>query len=204
MIELYWAYQDYKGLMNFINKILVNLAKGLKIKDLTYQGKKIKFAGKWPIITYADALKRYGNVDIKKLKPEEMDEAFKKFVRPKIINPTFVINHPKAISPLAKSLPDDPNLTERFQLLVAGFELVNGFSELNDPVDQRERMEEQEKMHRAGNLEASRLDEDFLEALEYGMPPTAGLGIGIDRLAALLTDSHAVKEVMFFPTLRPK
>ena len=204
MIELYWAYQDYWGLMKFTNKLLVSLARKLKIKNLIYQGQKINFLGHWAIITYADALKQYGNVDIKKLKTEEIDEAFKKFVRPKIINPTFVINHPKAISPLAKSLPDDPSLTERFQLLVAGFELVNGFSELNDPIDQRERMEKQGKMRKAGNLEASRLDEDFLEALEYGMPPTAGLGIGIDRLAALLTDSHAVKEIMFFPTIRPK
>ena len=133
-----------------------------------------------------------------------MDELFKKDVRPNLIQPTFVVRYPKAISPLAKSCPDDPNFTERFQLIAAGMELINGFSELNDPTDQRERMEKQERMHRAGNQEASRLDEDFLEALEYGMPPAAGLGIGIDRLAALLTNAPSLKEIIIFPTLRLK
>ncbi|PJB98980.1 MAG: lysine--tRNA ligase, partial [Candidatus Nealsonbacteria bacterium CG_4_9_14_0_8_um_filter_36_17] len=106
--------------------------------------------------------------------------------------------------PFAKPVEDNPDLTERFQLIVDGMEIVNGFSELNDPIDQRQRMEEQERKYRSGNQEASRLDEDFLEALEYGMPPAAGWGIGIDRLVALVTKSHNIKEVIAFPTLKPK
>jgi lysyl-tRNA synthetase class 2 len=204
MIELYWAYQNYEGLMAFINKWLNNLIKTLKIKEVIHSGKKIKFSGNWQKINYQDALKYYAKVDIKKLKTGEIDEIFKKVVRPKIINPTFIIKYPKVISPLAKSCVDDSEFTERFQLLVAGMELVNGFSELNDPEDQRKRMMEQEEMYRSGNLEASRFDEDFIEALEYGMPPTAGLGMGIDRLVAILSGNHTVKEAMFFPTLKPK
>lgn len=133
-----------------------------------------------------------------------MDEIFKKQVRPKIIQPTFVIDLPKSLSPLSKTLKNNSNLTERFQLIIAGMEIINGFSELNDPFDQRERLEEQERKFRAGNLEASRLDEDFLLALEYGMPPAAGLGLGIDRLVALFTDSHSIREIITFPALRKK
>ncbi len=187
MLELYWAYQDWKGLMKFVEKLL-----------------KKFLAGRWGKITFSEALKKYAKTDVKKLAAEKLDEIFKKEVRPKIIKPTFITHFPKSISPLAKSCPDNPELTERFQLIVDGTEIVNGFSELNDPIEQRKRMEEQEKLYRAGDPEASRLDEDFLEALEYGMPPAAGLGIGIDRLAALITKSHNIKEVIIFPTLRPK
>jgi len=112
--------------------------------------------------------------------------------------------YPKSISPLAKSCPENPELTERFQLIIDGMEVVNGFSELNNPIDQRERMEEQEKARQRGDEESPRLDNDFLEALEYGMPPAAGLGVGIDRLVSLITKSHNLKEVIIFPTLRPK
>lgn len=188
MLELYWAYQDWDGLMKFTEKIL----------------KKFIKRGKWQKITYSEALKKYAKKDLKKLKTEEIDEVFKKEVRPKLEKPTFVTHYPKSISPLAKSCADNPELTERFQLIVDGMEVVNGFTELNDPIDQRERMEEQEKNYRKGDKEASRLDEDFLEALEYGMPPAAGFGIGIDRLAALVTKSNNIKEVIIFPTLKPK
>jgi len=134
-----------------------------------------------------------------------LDQAYKKFVRPTIVQPTFLINHPVSLSPLAKRRAENPEQTERFQLVVGnGIELVNGFSELNDPNDQRARFEEQERLREAGDDEAQRLDDDFLEALEYGMPPAAGLGLGIDRLAALFTNSHSLKEVIFFPTMRPK
>ena len=187
MLELYWAYQDYEGLMKFSEKMLKKIIPG------TYHR-----------ITYAKAFKKYAGKDLSEIKPQDIDEVFKKEVRPKIIQPTFLVEYPKVISPLAKSLRNEPTLTERFQLIVAGMEVVNGFSELNDPVDQRERMELQEKEYRAGNPEASRLDEDFLEALEYGMPPAAGLGIGIDRLVVLATKSHALKDVILFPTMRPK
>lgn len=204
MLELYWAYQDYKGLMEFTKKWLIQLLNELNINELSHDGQKIDFRKEWQVITYEEAIKKYSGKNLKDLNVEEMDELFKKTARPKLIQPTFVIRYPKAISPLAKSCEDDSYFTERFQLVIGGTELINGFSELNDPTDQRERMQEQEKLYRSGNEEASRLDEDFIEALEYGMPPAAGLGMGIDRLATLLTNSHAVKEVIIFPTLRPK
>ena len=208
MLELYWAYEDWQGLMKFTEKLLKRAIVDVEKSDVpnidvnfrTSDFRKLK----WPVITFEAAFKKYAKKNLKKLNPEEIDEVFKKEVRPKIIKPTFIIRYPKAISPLAKSCEDDPNFTERFQLIVDGMEIVNGFSELNDPIDQRQRMEEQERKYRAGNKEASRLDEDFLEALEYGMPPAAGLGIGIDRLVALVTKSHNIKEVIAFPTLKPK
>ena len=202
MLELYWAYQDWEELMKFTEKILKKAVAGAKIKN--NRAKYFAKNKKWPKITYIDSFKKYTKIDINKIKVKEIDEIFKKEVRPKINEPIFITHYPKSISPLAKSCADNSSLTERFQLIIDGMEIVNGFSELNDPIDQRKRMEEQEKMYRAGDQEASRLDEDFLEALEYGMPPAAGLGIGIDRFIALLTDSDNIKEVIIFPTLRPK
>ena len=202
MLELYWAYQEWEGLMEFTEKILKKAVAGVKIKN--NKSKYFIKSKKWPKITYADSFKKYAKIEIDKIKIKDIDEIFKKEVRPKINEPIFITHYPKQISPLAKSYSGNPLLTERFQLIIDGTEVVNGFSELNDPIDQRERMEEQEKMHRAGDQEASRLDEDFLEALEYGMPPAAGLGIGIDRLMVLLTDSDNIKEVIIFPTLKPK
>lgn len=187
IFELYWAYQDWEGLMKFTEKLL-----------------KKFLPGKWQKMTYQEAIKKYAKKDARKLKKEEIDEVFKKEVRPNLIKPIFITHYPKSISPFAKTCADNPELTERFQLIAEGMEIVNGFSELNDPVDQRQRMEEQEKMYRGGNLETSRLDEDFLEALEYGMPPAAGWGIGVDRLVSLATKSHSLKETIIFPTLRPK
>ncbi|TSC96718.1 MAG: Lysyl-tRNA synthetase (class II) [Parcubacteria group bacterium Athens0714_26] len=204
MMELYWAYQDYETLMNASQKWLQELLSRLDIKNITHEGVKLNFFSKWPRLNYEDLIEKYSDKKLENLKPEEIDEIFKKSVRPHIIEPTFVVRYPKTISPLAKSCADDPNFTERFQLIAGGTELINGFSELNDPEDQRSRMEEQEKQFRAGNEESSRLDEDFLEALEYGMPPAAGLGIGIDRLVSLLTGTHTVKEIIIFPTMRPK
>lgn len=204
MLELYWAYQDYLGLMCALQGWLMKLVDKLGLNTITYNREKINLVGKWQTITYEEAIKKYSGKNLKDLSIEEIDEIFKKTARPSLIQPTFVVRYPKAISPLAKSCPDDPEFTERFQLIVGGTELVNGFSELNDPADQRKRMEEQENLYRAGNEDASRLDEDFLEALEYGMPPAAGLGIGIDRLAALLTNTHSVKDIIVFPTLKPK
>ncbi len=204
MMELYWAYQNYEGLMKATEQWLKLLIKNLGIKQVMADGKKIKFQSRWQTITFEDTVKKYSPRDIKKLHTPEIDDVFKKKIRPHFINPVFVIDHPKEISPLAKPKEDSPQFVERFQLVIGGKELVNGFSELNDPIDQRERMEEQERMHRAGDKEASRFDEDFLEALEYGMPPAAGLGIGIDRLAALITDTRAIRDTITFTTLRPK
>jgi lysyl-tRNA synthetase class 2 len=185
ILELYWAYQNYEGLMKFTEKLL-----------------KPYFPGKWDKITFAESLKKFTGADFKKIKLEAADDIFKREVRPKLINPTWVTEYPKAISPLAKSYPDKPEWTERFQLIVKGMEVVNAFSELNDPQEQEIRMKEQEEKYRAGNKEASRLDEDFIEALKYGMPPAAGLGIGIDRLVALATNADSVKEIIAFPTLK--
>ncbi len=135
---------------------------------------------------------------------EVADEIYKKYVLPQIWQPTFIINHPLGSFPLAKAQENNPSKLANFQLIVAGWELINAFSELNDPIEQRRRFEEQEKIFKQGFEKAQRMDEDFLMALEYGMPPAAGFGVGIDRLVALLTDSHSLREVILFPTMRPK
>ncbi|MFH2136063.1 MAG: lysine--tRNA ligase [Patescibacteria group bacterium] len=227
-IELYRAYADYNDLIKMMEKFFVYLMKktnGGEMK-VVYEKDTIDFTPPYPRITFRDILMKFGNCDIEKYPDREsmakkarelgldvlpsddrgkiMDEIFKKVVRPKIINPIFVIDHPIELSPLAKKVPGDPRYVERFQLLVAGMELVNAFSELNDPIDQRERFAAQQKMREAGDAEAMRIDEDFITALMHGMPPTAGLGMGIDRLTALLTNSHNIKEVILFPTLKPE
>ncbi len=199
----------------------VNVLGGTKIE---YQGKEIHFVKPYPRITFNDLFKKYSGLDYDsadendlKEKAKELgikieknmtkgnlgDEIYKKVARPHITQPTFVINHPLGISPLAKKIGNDPAHAARFQLIVGGMEIVNAFSELNDPIDQRQRFEAQEKVAKKGNEEAQRLDEDYLEAMEYGMPPAAGVGLGIDRLVALLTDSHSVREVILFPLMKP-
>ncbi len=226
-VELYAAYMDYTEMMSMTESMLSRVVSKI-YPDLTVPagGSTIPFKPPYPRMTFRDAIKRYASLDIgtfddhdslyKKAKsmkldvsPKDhrgkiLDELFKTFVRPKIVNPTFIIDHPVELSPLAKKKTDDPHYVERFQLLVAGSELCNAFSELNDPDDQRERFAEQERLRREGDDEAQRVDDDFLNALEYGMPPTAGLGLGIDRLVMILTDNHAIKEVIAFPTLKPK
>jgi len=129
---------------------------------------------------------------------------YKKALRPKIKGPTFIIHHPTELAPLAKPLPDNPKYDARFQLVMGGWEVVNAFSELNDPILQKELFEKQEKQRQEGDEEAQRLDETFVEALEYGLPPSAGFAFGVDRLTALLTNSHSLREVILFPTMRPK
>ena len=149
-------------------------------------------------------LKTYGiDIDENDSKWKIFEHIFKKICRPKIIQPTFVINYPIESSPLAKQVPSKPIL-DRFQLIIAGLELANGFSELNDPLEQAARFAMQEKMAEMGDMEANSSDADFLEAMEYGMPPAGGVGIGIDRLAMFLTDTHNIKEIILFPTMRPK
>ena len=133
-----------------------------------------------------------------------IDQIYKKKIRANLIDPLFLVNHPVAVSPLAKRNERDSNLTERFQPIICGEEVGNGFSELNDPLDQRKRFEEQMKLREKGDKEAQMLDEGFLEALEYGMPPTAGFGVGIDRLFMMFTNMQNIREVVFFPTMRPK
>ena len=226
-IELYQAYTNYRGLMSLVEDLLgflvtkifdsyefkfeqkvIDFTPPIMVKDWTSLLEEClgeSIAGMTDKSLRALFLKKGIELGNTRGRGAMLDQAYKKFVRPTIVQPTFLINHPVSLSPLAKRRAENPEQTERFQLVVgSGIELVNGFSELNDPIDQRARFEEQERWREAGDDEAQRLDDDFLEALEYGMPPAAGLGIGIDRLAALLTNSHSLKEVIFFPTMRPK
>lgn len=203
-LELYWAYQDYHGLRKALKKWLHSLVDLMGIETITYNNHTVNLRDEWETYTFSDIFKKHSKKDFRNIPIEDLDEFFKKEVRPYIIKPTFIIDYPEAIMPLAKLKKDDPALTESFQLIINGAEIVKAFSEMNDSIAQRNQMQRQEQAFRAGNEESSRLDEEFLEALEYGMPPTAGLGIGIDRLAALLTNTHSIKDIIIFPTLRPK
>ncbi|MBI5731801.1 MAG: lysine--tRNA ligase [Candidatus Magasanikbacteria bacterium] len=226
-IEFYWAYATYEDLMRLMEKFFSYLLPrlGLAMK-FEYQGQTVDFTPPYPRKTFRELLIEMARIDIEdypddkslcawakkqKLEAEEssgrgrlLDDIYKHLVRPKIIQPLFMIDHPVELSPLAKRKADNPAYTERLQLLAAGgLELCNAFSELNDPLEQEARLKEQEKLRERGDEEAQRYDEDFVTALKHGMPPTAGLGMGIDRLAALLTNSHNIKEVILFPTLKP-
>ncbi len=224
--EFYQAYADYKDLMKLTEKMFSYFLKKVFGKlEIMYDGKKINFKTPWKRLEFYDLLQKYTKIKLddvnqqalfekakelgvkvekERPKAEIADEIYKKYCRQKIVQPTFVIHHPIGFQPLAKAQEKDPSKLANFQLLVGGFELCNAFSELNDPLEQRKRFEEQESLHKKGLEEAQRMDEDFLEALEYGMPPAAGFGMGIDRLVALLTDSHALREIILFPTMRPK
>lgn len=226
MLEAYAAYQDYEMMMVLVEELLDYLTVQLfGKKEVEYEGKKINFRKPYQRMEFNDLVKEYSGLDFDKddedkfrdkarelgIKTEKImtkgniaDEIFKKLARPKIIDPVFIINHPLEISPLAKKLSQNPEHVARFQFLAGGFEIANAFSELNDPQDQRERFVAQEKLRKKGDEEAQRLDEEFIEALEHGMPPAAGIGIGLDRLIALLTDSHSLREILLFPTMRPK
>ena len=226
ILEFYWAYADYKDLMKLTEKMFENLLKRIFGRlQIKYEGKKIDFKTPWSRIEFSQILRKYTKINLEEIHPEALkkeaqklgieigegedkaeiaDKIYKKFCQPKIWQPTFVINHPLGTFPLAKQLENNPLKLANFQLVIAGWELINAFSELNDPIEQRKRFEEQEKFFKAGLEEAQRMDEDFLEALEYGMPPAAGFGLGIDRLVALLTNSHSLREVILFPTMRPR
>ena len=190
--------------------------------QITWRGDTIDFSKKFAVISYFDLIKRYALIEnIETISKEELrtkalqlgvtvtpadsfgkilDNIYKKMCRPKLIQPTFIIDYPADLLPLAKRKNKD--IVDAFQLVIGEIELVKAFSELNDPIDQRERFMTQEKIKEAGETDAQSLDEDFLEAMEYGMPPAGGVGIGIDRLVMLLTDTHNIKEVIFFPTMR--
>lgn len=226
MLEFYWAYIDYKEMMRFTEKMLRTVIKKIFGKlELNYKNKKINFKTPWPRIEFSHLLQRETGLNVEDIHQESLrkeaekvgieiekgegkaeiaDKIYKKFCLPKIWQPTFVIHHPLGAFPLAKSLEGRPKNLANFQLVVAGWELINAFSELNDPLEQKKRFEEQEKFFKAGFREAQRMDTDFIEALEYGMPPAAGFGMGIDRLVALLTDSHSLREVILFPTMKPR
>ncbi|MFA6304721.1 MAG: lysine--tRNA ligase [Patescibacteria group bacterium] len=226
-IEFYWAYKNYNDLMGEMEKFLPALVREV-CGDLTieYDGHKINFAGPYQRVDFREALLNESGIDLDKYdssalakeakkkglavesswgKGKLADELYKKFVRPKLINPTFVINHPIELSPLAKKMTDRPNYVERFQLIIGGrIELMNAFTELNDPLDQEARFAFQSELAAKGDDEAMGNDNDFVTALKYGMPPTAGLGMGIDRLVNILTNTHNIKEVILFPILKPE
>jgi lysyl-tRNA synthetase class 2 len=225
-VELYAAYKDYNWLMDFVEGLFNHIANEvLGTTKIKYQGHDIDLAAPWRRLTMFDAIKEYTGHDIsqmdedqirqvaRKLNVEEspsmgygklIDEIFGEYVEPKLIQPTFIMDYPLEMSPLAKKHRDNPRLVERIEPIIAGKEVANGFSELNDPVDQKERFMEQVRLREKGDDEAQMMDEDYIRALEYGMPPTAGLGIGIDRLTMLLTDSASIRDVIFFPQMKPE
>ena len=224
-IELYQAYADYKEIMDLVEEMYIYVTKKvcgtLKIQ---YQGKEINMEGPWTRMTMAEAVKKYSGMDYYAWESDEqarreceargvhvepyavkgecLEACFDEFVEPNLIQPTFITDYPVAISPLAKRKKDEPDMTERFEFFANCSELGNAFSELNDPIDQRGRFESQAAAKRAQGLHAD-VDEDYLCALEYGMPPTGGLGFGVDRLVMLLTDSASIRDVLLFPTMKP-
>jgi len=224
MIEIYQAYADYNDVMKLTEEIVVSAAKEvLGTLEIEYRGDKIDLSPPWKRISLVDALKEEGidisnkdEKDIRALAKQKGIEGaeeigigkiinvlYDKFVEPNLRQPTFIIDHPLETSPLAKKHRSQPGQVERFELIIAGMELANAFSELNDPVDQRERLKKQAELKAAGDQEAESMDEDFLRALEYGMPPAGGLGIGVDRLVMILTNQPSIRDVLFFPHMKP-
>jgi len=227
MLEAYQAYADFNDMMDLSERLIAHAAGvatgGLQV---TYQGQAIDLTPPFARVKLYDAIETHSGIDFHALNgdgaaaraaaeslgvrlqptddfPHIVDAVFKKHVRPRLIQPTFLVEYPVELSPLAKRKPDDPTLTERFQLVIGGLELENAFSELNNPLDQRERFEMQLAQRERGDEEAHPMDEDYVTALEYGLPPTGGLGIGIDRLVMLLTDQPSIRDVILFPHRRP-
>src|SRR5690554_3600865 len=227
VMEIYVPYKDYNWMMEFTEKLLEHCAIAVNgTSTATFQGQKIDFKAPYKRVTMRDSILEFTGFDIKGKSEAELmaackdlgievdetmgkgkliDEIFGEKCEGNYIQPTFIIDYPKEMSPLCKSHRDDPELTERFELMIGGKEIANAYSELNDPIDQRERFEEQVRLAQKGDDEATGLiDQDFLRALEYGMPPTSGLGIGMDRLIMYLTDNPAIQEVLFFPQMKPE
>ena len=225
MLEFYWAYVDYLDLADFLQEMLVDVVQAARgALNLSYQGIPLDLAPPWRRVTLLGAVGEAVGQPVGPGVPEEtlhsladehevplekgwgpgkiVTELFEKLVEPNLWEPTLVMDYPREVSPLARAHRDDSFLTERFELIVAGREIANAFSELIDPIDQRERFEEQARQRERGDEEAQVIDYDYLRALEYGMPPTGGLGLGVDRLVMLLTDSHSIREVILFPHLR--
>ena len=226
ILELYVAYKDYFWMMEMTEKLLEDLAIYVNNSDSVKVGENlINFKSPYPRIPIFDSIKTHTGIDISKMNENELrttakklnveidetmgegkiiDAIFGEKCEHHYINPTFIIDYPKSMSPLTKEHRSNPNLTERFELMINGQELANAYSELNNPIDQKERFEEQLKLSKKGDNEAMFIDHDFLKALEFGMPPTSGIGIGIDRLVMILTNNRSIQEVLFFPQMKPE
>lgn len=226
LLELYEAYTDYKGMMELTESLFTHAAKEvLGTLEIEYQGQKIDLSLPWARLTMTEAVKKYTGLDFEAIsldeavlaakekglelngqlsKGEIMNLFFEEFVEQNLIQPTFIMDYPVEVSPLTKRKPDKPELTERFELFIYGREMANAYSELNDPIDQKERFLAQVKKREQGDEEANMMDEDYIVSLEHGLPPTGGLGIGIDRLVMLFTNSYSIRDVLLFPTMKPK
>ncbi len=227
LMEVYEAYTDYKGMMDLTEALISTVAEEtLGTTKIVYQGQEIDLTPSWTRLSMIEAVKKYADVDFNNIKTDEEAKAaaeakmvhvkegmtrgeilnlmFEEFAESNLIQPTFIYDYPVEVSPLTKRKPDCPELTERFELFITGREMGNAYSELNDPIDQKERFVGQVKKRDAGDDEANMMDEDYVTALEYGMPPTGGLGIGVDRLVILLTDSASIRDILLFPTMKPK
>ena len=226
LMELYQAYTDYHGMMDLTENLYRTVARNvLGTEKIVFNGIEMDLSKPFARMTMADAVKKYSGVDFTDVKTDEEAKAlakekgvafeerhkkgdilnlfFEEYVEEHLIQPTFIMDHPVEISPLTKRKPENPDYVERFEFFMNGWELANAYSELNDPIDQRARFKAQDELFAAGDEEANHTDEDFLTALEYGMPPTGGIGFGIDRMAMLLTDSQAIRDVLLFPTMKP-
>lgn len=227
MMELYQAFANYEDIMELTEEMIAHIVQKIHgTLEITYQGQPLEFKTPWRRLSMLDGILEYSGVDFREIITDEqarlvaqekglhvesdssrgkiINEFFEEYVEPKLIQPTFIIGHPVEISPLAKRNAEHPEYTDRFEAFIYGRELANAFSELNDPIDQRQRFEAQAAERAKGDDEAHIMDEDFVQALEYGLPPTGGLGIGIDRLVMLLTDSASIRDVILFPTMRPR
>ena len=228
MMEVYWPYADYEDMMDLAEELIRNAANAIGTTEVERDGVKVDLSKPFNRATMLDLVKEYAGVDFKTITDDEearriarekglgselkgnesrfavLNMMFEAFCEEKLIQPTFVMGHPTEISPLSKRDPEAPDYTHRFELFMYGHELANAFSELNDPLDQRERFEEQLKKKEAGDEEAHDFDEDFINAIEAGLPPTGGMGIGIDRLVMFLTGARSIRDVILFPTMKPK
>ena len=226
-VEFYAAYEDYNDMMNMAEKIISTIAQNvLGTTKITYQGVDIDLTPGWKRISMIDSIKEVTGIDFNEIKTDEearalakekgieleetkqtrghvINEFFEEYVEDTLIQPTFIIDYPVEVSPLTKRKPSDPSLVERFELFIGGREYGNAYSELNDPLDQYERFVKQQEAKEKGDEEAGGMDEDFVTALEIGLPPTGGMGIGLDRLIMLLTDSASIRDILFFPTMKP-
>lgn len=225
-VEIYQAFADYRDMMDLTEEVVVKTAeKVLGTTTINYEGTTIELASPWKRMSMMEAVKEYSGKDFTNVTDLEearaiakelnvavepsfgigkiINACFEEYVEDKLIQPTFITGHPKEISPLAKSNPENPEITDRFEAYIYGREICNGFTELNDPIDQKERFLKQVEERANGDEEANMMDEDFVNALEYGLPPTGGLGIGIDRLVMFLTNSSTIRDVLFFPTMKP-